>query len=377
MKDLDAMTDGRSGQRLVESEVRMRSILDGMLDPVVVTDAFGTILYANESSTAVFGYEPGEWIGENIRMLTPEPYRSEHDGYLANYRRTGETQILGRTREFPAIRKDGVEIAVELSVSRIDVPSRGEPLFCGSFREITARKETERAQAGIRRAQKREMAMMRSFAEIGESASLLAHEIRNPITAVSTTLQAVARHLGQDERDVLGDLVARMQKMEALMKRTLSLVRPLDLQPLRRGPAAMLESAVRAMQPHLDAAGIECEVAVAPDCPWIVADAELMEQVLTNLIRNALDAMERGGRIRMEARAENGWIVVQLDDDGPGIPKSVQATLFKPFVSTKAHGTGLGLAFARKVVEAHQGTIAAFESPLGGARFEIRLPVVA
>ena len=487
-----------SAERRLESELRasrahFEAVLNGMLDPVVTISGDGTILSANRSCAAAFGWEGDELVGQNVSVLMPEPYRSQHDAYLKRYMQTGETGILGRLREFPAQRKDGTPFMIELSVSRIDVPGEGEPVFCASLRDISSRKETERelaereqlfraifdgefqfvglldpaghlrevnrtalstmgatrpkllgkplwetpwwshskaeqehvradvtrAAAGefvrrevevrdsdkqvrvldfsikpicdedgqvvmlipegrditrLKRAQSRETAMMRAFAEIGESASLLAHEIKNPITSVNLALRAVAKQLGQDERETLTDLVERMQKLEKLMRRTLSLTRPLELE-LERVPASkLLEDAIRLMKPHIEEHSIEFGLCVEEDCPEVSCDPQMFEDVLVNLVRNAVEVLEEGGQIQLGAQSAGSDVLLFVEDNGPGIPDSVLATVFKPFVSTKSNGTGLGLAIARKVVDAHGGTIEVRQSSLGGARFEIRLP---
>jgi len=481
----------RYEKELEGSESTHRSVLGGLLDPLVLIDAVGTIQNANSSCTEVFGFTPEELIGRNISLLMPEPHRSEHDAHLRRYQETGKTWILGRTRELEAVRKDGKRIVVDLSVSRIDVPESKEPLFSGSFRDVTARKEAERSLAEseqrfraifdrefefvgllrpdgtlleanrtvlevagverddvvgrpfwetpwwshsaaarddlraairraaggefvrfetehvgasgevfivdfsikpirddaghvvllipegrditeIKRAQQRETAMMRAFAEIGESASLLAHEIKNPITSVNLALRAVSRQLGEDEKEILEDLVERMRKLEKLMRRTLSLARPLDLQRSPCDPGQLLEAAVRSMAAHCEAVDVKLS-AEAPELPAVSIDRQLMEDVLTNLIRNAVESVEAAGNIQLSARSSGNDVVIRIDDDGPGIPEKVQATLFKPFVTTKSSGTGLGLAIVRKVVEAHGGTIEVHDADLGGARFEIRL----
>ena len=477
---------------LLRSRNHLEAILAGALDPIITIDPRGVIQHANKSCAEVFGFRREELIGVNIGCLMPEPYRSEHDGYLDRYRRTGKTNLLGETREFPAVRKDGTPITIEVSISRIDVPGRTEALFCGSFRDITARKlldkalaeseqrfraifdqeyqfvglldptghlleanrasltaigaqredviglpfwETpgwshssdaqeqlkrsiELAAAGefvrfetahiavdgeqlaidfslkpvrddsgrvalllpegrditeIKRSQDRESAMMRSLAEIGESASLLAHEIKNPITAVNTALRAVAKQLGEDDKEILSDLVGRMKKLERLMRRTLSLARPLELEPIRCRIDTLLSESLAPLRTELEEAGIHTVVAVARRCPDVRVDPVAMDEVLTNLIRNAIEAMPEGGEVRLEAYSDKNQVVLCVDDAGTGIPASLQDTVFKAYVSSKANGTGLGLAIVRKIVEAHGGTIEARSSPLGGARFEIRL----
>lgn len=123
---------------------RQNAILASTLDPIITIDFRGIIQSASDSVERVFGYEPDELIGENISVLMPEPHRSKHDSYLENYRRTGQTNILGRTREFEAMRKDGSLVPVELSVSRVDLPDGEEPLFTGIMHDISERKQTER-----------------------------------------------------------------------------------------------------------------------------------------------------------------------------------------------------------------------------------------
>jgi len=475
--------------------VRHRALLAGMLDPVVIIDPIGAIQYANDSVTSVFGYAPGELVGQNVRVLMPEPHRGAHDGYLERYRRTGQTGILNRTREFQVVHRNGSLLVCELSVSRVDVPGDGAPLFIGSFRDVSARKRAEqelarseqrfraifdqefqfvgllsvdgtlieinrtaleaaglaradvvgrpfwetawwadapegaprlrqaiRAAAGgefvrfdarmrnasgaeveldfslkpirdergevvlllpegrditaLHEAQRRETAMLRALATIGESASLLAHEIKNPITGIHLALRAVADRLGEEHQALLNDLAERLQKLERTMRRTLSFARPLEL---RRAPAsarALLEDAARAARPELERAGIALELACEEGLPELELDAALLEEALGNLLKNALEALPRGGRVRLSAAREGARALgLVVEDDGPGISPSLAPELFKPFVTDKSGGTGLGLALCKRIVEEHGGTIEAGRGALGGARFALHLPL--
>ena len=475
------------------AERRLRALLDGMLDPVVTIDDHGTILDVSLSVERVFGYAPEELRGTNIKGLMTEPHRSAHDGYLDHYRRTGQTGILGRTREFEVMRKDGETLTCELSVSRVDVPGEDHPVFIGSFRDVTDRRRaeaalveserrvraifdqevqlvglvttdgrlvevnkaaldlggvereevigslfwetpwvvpTEEARAVLRDAveraaagefvrheaeyigtdgkrvpvdfslkpikdstgrvvlllpeardisyfketQRRETAMLRALATIGESASILAHEIKNPITAIHLALKAVAEQLGEDHRTVLEELVGRMEKLQQTMRRTLSFTKPLQMEPEPRTPEKLLENVRRGLQPQLEEARIAWEIEAAPDLPKVLADRTLIEEVLTNLVINAVEAMEEGGRLRLAALPAGDQVALEVEDDGPGIAPSLRTQLFKPFVSTKANGTGLGLALCRKIVEEHSGSIDVDRGSLGGARFRILLP---
>lgn len=479
-------------ERVKKSDSRHSAVLLSLLDPMVVIDGHGTVLEVSRSVEAVFGYAPEELIGKNIRLLMPEPHHTQHDGYLAHYRATGHTGILNRTRSFEVVKKGGTLIQVELSVSRVDVPGEAEPCFVGSFRDVSARLQAERALAesearvraifdqefqfvgllacdgrllevnasalrsigverdtvvgrpfwdtpwwrpgdgerlkaavasaargefvrfevenltaegrllwvdfslkpvrdaqgtvqfllpegrditAIKNSHQRELAMQDALAAIGESASVLAHEIKNPLTAVNLALRAVADKLGEDQKVVLEDLAERLRKLERTMRRTLSFARPLELEPEACDLAALARDVLVLLAPELAQARITPELACA-EVPPVQADRGLIEEVLTNLVRNAREALgERGGRVRVSVARERGQVVVRVEDDGEGLVPSVRAELFKPFVTSKRGGTGLGLAIARKVVREHGGEIGVADSILGGACFWFRLPL--
>jgi len=470
------------------------ALLDAVLDPTLAIDDHGEIVLASASVERVFGWRPDELIGRNVRVLMPEPHKGAHDSYLAHYRATGHTGILGRTRAFTVLHRDGHEIEIELSVSRAEMPDGGRPLFIGSFRDVSLRNRAERLLADrerrfrsifegsfqyvglldlegrvleanqtaldaagvtldevvgrpfwetrwwsvseesraqlraaverarrgefvrfetlhrgrgdevllidfslkpvlddegralllipegrdiseLKRAQRAETAMLRALATIGESAAMLAHEIKNPITAVNLALRAVARQLGEDDAAVLRDLVGRMQRLERTMRRTLSYARPLELSLGAVRAAELVSEVLADLAPECERHGMRIETDV-PGELVLRADRQLLGETLTNLLKNAREAVGRGGRVRIQARALPGdRLCLCVDDDGPGIPPEVADGLFRPFVTSKHAGTGLGLAFCRKVAEAHGGTIDVEPGPLGGARFVLDLPL--
>ncbi|GJM23058.1 MAG: hypothetical protein DHS20C15_29730 [Planctomycetota bacterium] len=344
------------------------SLLDGMLDPVVAIDEYGKILMASRSVTKVFGYAPEELVGQNVRVLMPEPHHSAHDGYLQNYQRTGETHILNRTRDFEIVRKDGSVAEIELSVARVDLPDDAEPLFVGSFRDITERKRLQRA----------ETSMLRALASLGRSAAVLAHEIKNPITSVNLALRAVADQLGADHEEVLTDLVERMQRLEKQLRESLSFAKPLELALARCRVSDLFSDVDVELQPMLQRDGVELELRVEPRDLTLRGDALRLEEVLTNLVHNAAEALVDGGRARLSACADGDDIVLQVDDDGPGVPPALSESIFDPFVSDKQRGTGLGLSISRRIIEAHGGTLQLMRNgELGGASFRIELPTGA
>ena len=358
----------REGEGLAPAgEALAWALLDGMLDPVIAIDGQGTIQQASRSVRTVFGYDPAELVGTNIKHLMPEPHRSQHDDYLEHYRRTGETNILGRTREFQIVRKDGELREVELSVSRVDPPDGGEPVFIGSFRDMTDKVRSRR----------RETSMLRALATLGESTAALVHEIKNPITAVNMALRAVADELGEDHKVVLDELVGRMKRLELQLRQSLGYVRPLELRLVPCDAAALFDDVQRFLRPMLSNAGVTVDADVEPGTPPFPADPRCMEEVLSNLVMNALE-MSPGGLVRLTAGAVEGGdsVWLRVEDDGPGIPNSVRERLFQPFVTTKEQGTGLGLPICRRILEEHDGSLEAEPDPceLGGAAFRITLP---
>jgi PAS domain S-box-containing protein len=470
------------------------ALLDAVLDPTVAIDDHGEVVLASASVERVFGWRPDELIGRNVNVLMPEPHHSAHDGYLAHYRATGQASILGRTRAFTVVHRDGHEIEVELSVSRAEMPDGQRPLFVGSFRDVTDRNRAERlledserrlrsifegsfqyiglldlegrvleanrtaldatgieredvagkffwetrwwevseesreklrdaiarARNGefvrfetlhrglgdevlsvdfslkpvldeqgravllipegrdiseLKRAQRSEMAMLRALATIGESAAMLAHEIKNPITAVNLALRAVAKQLGEDDAAVLQDLVGRMQRLERTMRRTLSFARPLELSCGAVRLSALVDEVLGDLRPEYERHDVRLETEVPGELS-LFADRQLLGEALTNLLKNAREALGRGGLVRVSGQPlPGGRLCLCVEDDGPGIPPEVADGLFRPFVTSKHAGTGLGLAFCRKVAEAHGGSIEVDRGPLGGARFKLDLPL--
>lgn len=345
------------------------ALLDGMLDPVIAIDDAGTIRLASRSVAHVFGWAPSELIGRNINMIMPEPHHSAHDGYLANYRRTGETHILNRTREFEILRRDGSLAEVELSVARVDLGDDREPLFIGSFRDIGERKRLQRA----------ETSMLRALAALGRSTAVLAHEIKNPITSVNLALRAVAEQLGEDHEEVLTDLVVRMERLEKQLRRSLSFAKPLELHRTACRVDDLLADVQTSLEPLLERARVRLELDVAPATGSVHGDPLRLEEVLTNLVHNATEALgDAGGRVRIEAARSADEVVLQVHDDGPGVPPALRESLFEPFVSDRPDGTGLGLAICRRVVEDHGGTLVLLpRGELGGASFQLTLPAHA
>ncbi len=478
------------------------ALLDGLIDAVVVINAYGTIVRASRSVETHFGWRVAELEGQNVKVLVPEPHHSNHDSYLERYRKTGKTWILGTVREFEVVRKDGSYVTCELSVSKIDGTDGREALYCGSFRDVTertrARKALRRSEAkfravfehenqivllldregrvteanapalarigilpaavvgeklheapfwsslpgnreavsrafdaavleglGVTRAdvcipnelasesslrtslaldtqsggcpggrpyahevsirvlpseaegapaaivevrditalvesERRESAVIRSLARVGEESAVLAHELRSPVSSLELALKAVGRQLGTEENSMLVELAERMRRLEELLSRTLRFSRPLELRLEEVEVSDALGRALEHEAVAVRSGGHRASVSIEPETPPLLADPAALTDLLSNLVRNALEAQPDGGRVTLAAAPNPNLpnaVTVTVTDDGPGIPQAEREGVFRLFRTEKEDGTGLGLALVRKIAEEHGANV--------------------
>lgn len=367
----------------------LRAILASTLDPVVTIDEYGIIQLVSDSVMRVFGWTPEELVGQNIKILMPEPHRSLHDGYLENYRRTGETFILGKAREFDAVRKDGNVFPCEISVSRVDHPSPSEILLTGIIRDISERKEAQHKLELLNRTLEEKNRVLESIvfnaeklASMGKLAASIAHEIRNPLTSLKVRLFSIRRAIGPNPalEEKFRVVSEEIDRLEGVVRNFLEFSRPpaLKLQP--QEVSALIDRTLALCGHQFEENEIEFACSFEPDLPAVFADMEQLKQVLMNLLSNALEAMDGGGRIRVSAvRASDPkgkpMVVLRVEDSGPGIPDDVSARIFEPFFSTKEEGTGLGLCISAQIVERHGGKLVLESSGPEGTCFALWIPV--
>jgi signal transduction histidine kinase len=236
-------------------------------------------------------------------------------------------------------------------------------LIMSVVRDVTDRKAAER----------RELTMLRALATIGESAAILAHEIKNPVTAVNAALKSVGARLGLADREVLDDLVDRMRRLEMMIRRTLSFVKPIELHKKACLARDLFEHALDDSRGPLSGKAISVRHDVPPGLGCVV-DPQLMREVLANLVTNAAEAMDAGAITLQAAVGPRGEVVLTVEDDGPGMPASMRNRPIQPFMTSKKSGTGLGLTICRKIVEEHGGSIAVLPADPRGTRVRIEIP---
>jgi PAS domain S-box-containing protein len=348
--------------RLKASEARWRAVIDSAVDGIVVIDAHARIEAFNPAAERLFGYTEKELLGQNVHVLMPSPYHEEHDMYLTRYLATGRAKIIGTGREVTGRRRDGTTFPMHLSVGEVTV--EGERKFTGIVHDLTSRVQLEeRLREGA------------TLAKIGEMAAVIAHEVKNPLAGIRGAIQVIGGRAAVDSRDsaVLNDIVKRIDALDSLMKDLLVFARP--PQPRRASvdvvPLVTMTADLLCQDPSLK----EIRIEVDGSAPPLLIDAEMLKIVFQNLLLNSAHAMQGQGKIDVAIAAIDGVCEIAFTDSGPGIPEEIRDKLFTAFFTTKSRGSGLGLATAKRLVEAHQGVIAVECPPTGGTRVTIRLPV--
>jgi two-component system sensor kinase FixL len=375
---MDRVT-GVSSVSMRDSETHLRSILATIPDAMVVIDETGHILSFSAAAERMFGYTEEEVLGENVSMLMPSPDRERHDSYLENYRGTGERKIIGIGRVTTARHRDGYTFPIELSVGEAWLDEKR--IFTGFIHDITQRQNVERRLQDLQS----ELAHVGRVSEMASFASSLAHELNQPLTAIANYCEAARDLLGNgSDRETLDTVQEALDEASKESVRAGQIVRRLRNFISRGETEQRVESLARLITEANALAlvgsrehGIEVQVQLDPDADLVFVDRIQIQQVLTNLIRNAIDAMidssQKSLIIRTAADPQD-YVTVTVEDTGPGISESVVAELFQPFVTSKSAGMGIGLSICRTIVESHGGRIWFEERPGGGTAFHFTLP---
>jgi two-component system sensor kinase FixL len=370
-------------QKRAEGELRareehLRSILETVPEGMIVIDRDGIMQSFSSTAERIFGYKAMDVIGRNISMLMPDPDRTRHDSYLARYQRTGQRRIIGTGRVVSGQRRDGSVFPMELAVG--EMRSGDGLFFTGFITDLTERQETE---ARLQELQA-ELVHVARLTAMGEMASTLAHELNQPLSAISNYMKGSRRLLDQPGGDPLPKVREALDKAGDQALRAGQIIRRLRDFVARRDSEKRVEPVSRLIDEASALAllgaqerGIAVRFDLDPGGPSVLADRVQIQQVLVNLLRNAIDAMEEAPRRELlvsTALRPGGLLEIAVADTGPGIAVEIADKLFQPFMTTKAGGMGVGLSISRTIVEAHGGTLTAERNEAGGATFRLTLP---
>ena len=354
----------------------LQSILDTVPEGMIVIDEIGTIRSFSAAAERLFGWTSAEAIGRNVRMLMPDPYRAGHDGYLGRYLETGERRIIGIGRVAVGVRKDGSTFPIELAVG--EMRTGRKRFFTGFIRDLTEPQAAERRLQDMQS----ELIHVSRLTSMGEMASALAHELNQPLSAIASYMKGSVRLLDSGAPDLqrvrtaltaageqalrAGEIIRRLRafvgKGEAAMR-------------IEALPKLVEEAGALAMMGARDS-GVRLEFRLSPEAGLVLADKVQVQQVVLNLMRNAVEAMadSQVRELCVESRPlGEDQVEVLISDTGPGLAPEVLDRLFQPFVTTKAEGMGVGLSICRTIIEAHGGELSARNRPEGGAVFRFTL----
>jgi two-component system, LuxR family, sensor kinase FixL len=370
----------QSAQSALAGQAHLQSILDTVPEAMIVIDELGEITSFSAAAERLFGYGPDEAIGQNIRVMMPSPYREEHDSYLARYRMTGERRIIGVGRVAVGQRKDGSTFPMELAVG--EMRSNDRRFFTGFIRDLT---ERQSAEARLQELQS-ELVHISRLTAMGEMASTLAHELNQPLAAINNYLKGSQRILAgrEDEDSVLVRQAVEKSSEQAL--RAGQIIRRLRDFVARGESERRIESVAKIAEEASALAlvgakdhGLRTTFHFNRGKDFVLADKVQIQQVLLNLIRNAIEAMQDSPTRNLTISAgghEDELIRIGVADTGSGIRPEVADKLFQPFFTTKREGMGVGLSICRTIVESHGGRIWVEPNPGGGTIFFFTLRAV-
>ena len=366
------VTEAAAGS-LRAREAHLVSILDTVPDAMVVIDEKGVMQSFSAAAQRLFGWTEAVTLGCNVDMLMPSPFREAHDGYLLRYLTTGERRIIGIGRVVVGQRRDGSTFPMELSVGEVKLAD--SRFFTGFVRDLSERQET---QARLQELQS-ELVHVSRLTAMGEMASGLAHELNQPLSAIANYLRGSVRLLDKGDpadvprlRDALDKAADQALRAGDVIRRLRDFVGRGEVERRVDDLSKMVQEASALALVGAKQLGVRVTMNFDPKVDRVLADRVQIQQVVINLIRNAMDAMSVVERRELRVVTQDhgdGFTVVLISDTGPGISEEVRERLFLPFTTTKKEGMGVGLSICRTIIEAHGGSIWAEANADGGATF--------
>lgn len=373
----DITASKRAQIALAEREAHLQSVLDTVPDAMIVINPQGIIQSFSATAERQFGYPAVEVIGRNISILMPSPYREQHDSYLERYLTTGERRIIGIGRLVVGQRKDGSTFPMELSVG--EVRSGRRHAFTGFVRDLSEREASQKRLQDLQG----ELIHMSRFTALGEMASTLAHELNQPLSAVANYLKGGRRLLAGDQPETVRMAREAIEKATEQALRAGKIIRHLRDFVARGESVRQLENLAKLIEEAsalalvgLKETGVRVSFELSSRAEAVFADKIQIQQVLLNLIRNAVEAMQDSERRELlvaSRQVDEETIEVSVADTGPGIAEEITDQLFQPFITTKRQGMGVGLSISRTIVESHGGRLWAESNPDGGTTFRLTL----
>lgn len=370
---------------MTEINEQFSALMNAAVDGILLINDRGSIEAVNSAVERLFGYSQDELFGKNVSLLMPEPDKSKHDGYLTNYLNSGEAKIIGIGREVSARCKSGKIIPIYLSVG--DYHDGNHVKFVGIIRDLSLQKIRE---AKLAEAEKEIHQLVSHLAQVsrvsvmGEMAANIAHEINQPLSAIATYAQSARRLLNVETPDLhtlkkpLDKIAGQALRAGEIIKGVRTWVREQDTERQRCALDKLILAVIEIARLNNEQDEIEIQLELDPSLPDVMVDPIQLQQVLFNLIRNALDASkscQHAKSIVISAEATSvERVTVRVNDRGAGIDEAARSRIFEPFVTTKEAGMGMGLSICKTIIEAHGGELSYRPRSEGGTSFYFTLP---
>lgn len=357
----------------------LHALIDTVPDAMVIADEYGHIASFSKGAEAIFGYTEGEVIGQNVSILMPSPDRESHNTYMQRYLKTGEARIIGSGRVTTARHRDGSSFPISLAIG--ELKTNGGPSFVAYIRDLSESRETERELHTLQS----ELAHVSRISSMGSLATSLAHELNQPLTAV-TNYAYSARDLLSDPspdnielvREALEECASEALRAGRIVHRLRDFIKRGETERQLVSLSRIIQEASALSLMNGDGKGVDFETQIDAGADKVLVDPVQIQQVVLNLVRNALEAMleSRHKQLRVNThKTANGFAQVSVLDSGPGLDEGVVERLFHPFNSTKSGGMGVGLSICHTIVQAHDGKIWVEPSDLGGCAFHFTVPL--
>jgi two-component system sensor kinase FixL len=367
----------------IAAERRFRLVVEAAPNAMVMIDRSGRMVMVNAQAERVFGYSRAELLGQSVEMLVPERFRGRHPGLREAFFAEPRARPMGAGRDLYGLKKDGTEFPVEIGLNPIET---GEgPMVLSAIVDITARKAGE---AALRESQARlqelnsELLHVSRLSAMGQMAATVAHELNQPLTAITNYMQAAGTLL--DRGGDLGRLRSAVERAGEQAIRAGQIIQRLrgfvlrgDSEKRIEEISPLVKEAAELVLYGTKQKGITISVEADLEHVAAVVDKIQIQQVLLNLLRSAAEAVaDRENReISLLTEVQDDLVQISVVDNGPGLPEDVKAKLFQPFVSTKATGMGVGLSICHTIISAHGGRLWAEPNPDGGTIFRFALPL--
>lgn len=351
-------------QELRQKQEINAGIINSATDAIVTINENHVIIGYNRGAEQIFGYSREEALGQDLKILIPPPYKEAHRDYVRRYVATREARLIGKHVRLSAQRRDGSEFPMSISFSVAEI--RGNLYFTGVIRDITEYKEMEDRLIQSER-----------LAAVGNTVSRIAHEIKNPLLIIGGFARQLVKIPGLDDKsrqklNIIAEEVGHLEEMVAEMR---DFVRRPEAQRRLGNLEPLVDDTLEIFKDTFAEHHVEVRRVVDGPLPPLSFDYQQLRQVLLNLLKNALEAMPRGGQLTVATRVRDDRAEISVSDTGEGMTPEVAASIFQPYFTTKEKGTGLGLAISQSIIQEHGGAILVDSTPGRGSTFTVQLPL--